>query len=104
MTLKTAVKKYGKRKLLTSLTAGFNQETEVTKKLTLLEQAKESSKVGRKGREYNLEEEELCMAWLSGDVTLTQVTKAMRFSTVQHAYTFLALCSRQLFGKARPKR
>lgn len=74
------------------------------KKLTLLEQAKlHTNKIGRKTKEYSLEEEELCMAWLVGEVTLTQVSQAMKLATAQQAYNFLALCARQLFQKSRPR-
>ncbi len=74
-------------------------------KNSLLEKAKEPiENRGRKAREYTNEEEELCMAWLNGEISLSQVARAMDIGVVQNAYTFIALCSRQIFQRATNKK
>ncbi len=76
----------------------------MSKKPTLLEQAKSMQReLGRKAREYTLEEEDLCMAWLNGEIKISQVQHAMNMKSTGQPYVFLAMCARQLFMKARKK-
>jgi hypothetical protein len=51
-----------------------------------------------------LEEEELCLAWLNGEITITQVQHGLEFKSAGQVYTFLALCARQMFGKSSRKK
>lgn len=69
-------------------------------KRSLLDEAKSIEKPVTK-KPYTLEEEELCMAWLAGEVTLQQVQGVMKFKHSANTYVFLARCARQCFMKAR---
>ncbi len=76
----------------------------MSKKPTLLEQAKAAKQPSKlNSREFTIEEEELCMAWLNGEITLTQVQSAMQLKSAAQPYVFLARCARQMFMKSRKK-
>jgi len=69
--------------------------------MSLLSKAR-NHRVGGTARRFTQEEVELCEAWLTDEVSLTAVSKALNTSPGA-AYAFLALCSRQIFQEMADK-
>jgi hypothetical protein len=68
----------------------------VNKKPSLVQIAKRL-RTRKPGKKYSKEEKELVIAWLNGEITLTQVKLAKRLSSVTQAYVFVSLVSRAIW-------
>jgi len=69
--------------------------------MSLLSKAK-NYKVAGSSRRFTPEEVELCEAWLTNEISLTAVGKAINTATGA-SYVFLALCARQIFQEMSDK-
>ena len=63
----------------------------MTKKPTLLEVAKKQ-KTGVYSKGASAEEVEVALAWAKGEVSLSQIMRAMKVSNINVVYTKLAHC------------
>lgn len=61
---------------------------------TLLEAARASVKK-REAKEYTDEQIELALAWVAGEVTISQMARVLGYSQPAAVYPFLALALRQ---------
>lgn len=65
------------------------------KKLTLLEQAKVAPvNSGRKNAEINMEEAEVCAAWVAGEVSSNDVQRVLKLSSSQAVYSRVSVVFR----------
>lgn len=69
--------------------------------MSLLTKAK-AHKTNSRNRKFSKEEVELCEAWLTDEISLTGVMKALETSSGQ-AYVFLATCARQILQEMGDK-
>jgi hypothetical protein len=63
---------------------------------TLLDKAK-SHKTSSRNHRFTKEEEDLALAWMNDEISLSQVMKALESHGGTTSYVFLAQCARQIF-------